>query len=79
MVHPFTFAGFDLTLCSTACTCRLLPLLQQTCPAPGKAPKAAVNQIKTYRFRLKPTRAQAQAPRTVARFVPVCLQPVSGL
>ncbi|WP_415837260.1 RNA-guided endonuclease InsQ/TnpB family protein, partial [Pontibacter korlensis] len=39
---------------------RLLPLLQQTCPAPGKAPKAAVNQIKTYRFRLKPTRAQAQ-------------------
>ncbi|WP_084694826.1 RNA-guided endonuclease InsQ/TnpB family protein [Pontibacter korlensis] len=59
--HPFTFAGFDFTLCSTACTCRLLPLLQQTCPAPGKAPKAAVNQIKTYRFRLKPTRAQAQA------------------
>ncbi|WP_148561617.1 hypothetical protein [Pontibacter korlensis] len=33
--HPFTFAGFGLTLCSTACTCRLLPLLQQTCPAPG--------------------------------------------
>ncbi|WP_052738934.1 helix-turn-helix domain-containing protein [Pontibacter korlensis] len=44
-------------------------MLQQTCPAPGKAPEEPVNQIKTYRFKLKPTRAQAQ---TFAQWLGSC-------